>query len=203
MSLSYITLPPAKITHVGLPDPKDLPEDSIVQFQDKNYRVSNMELVEIVEAADGVKVSSDILSTLQSIGSDETPVPVHAKIKSGDYAIKSLGSPSTDVTNKTIYSNAFTVSGEKIAVSLMAYAPSGATIGTDGAIWLECDITGGTSFKPILESVRKFSDIPAVMAWNRNLVTEWPCKSGNYRIAINIGTKTGSGVFGWNISVLD
>ena len=47
MSLSYITLPPAKITHVGLPDPKDLPQDAIVQYVGKTYRVSNDELVEV------------------------------------------------------------------------------------------------------------------------------------------------------------
>lgn len=41
MTLSYITLPPTKITNVGLPDPKTLPQDTIVKYDGKNYRVSS------------------------------------------------------------------------------------------------------------------------------------------------------------------
>lgn len=41
MTLSYITLPPTKISNVGLPDPKDLPQDTIVKYDGKNYRVSS------------------------------------------------------------------------------------------------------------------------------------------------------------------
>lgn len=146
---------------------------------------------------------TSILSSLQSIGSDTTPVPVQATIKSGNYAYAAIGAPSVNVSDKIVYSDSFQPSGEKIIVAGTAYATNGCTVDTSGGIWLECDPSGGTSYKPVLGTYIKFSDIPAAVHWNRNFCASFECKGGNCRIAINGGTLTGTGVYGWNMVILN
>lgn len=142
-----------------------------------------------------------ILDSLQSIGSDTTPVPVSANIKSGNYAYSTLGAPSTTNSNFLIYSNTFVPAGEKIMASFAFYAPGGATIDTTGYVFLECDISGATAYKPLAGSKILFSDL--VNFGNRSFNAQWSVKGGNYRIVINTGTVTGTGVVGWNVGILN
>lgn len=144
-----------------------------------------------------------IVSALQSIGSDTTPVPVQAQLKSGNYAYSTIGAPSVNVSDKIVYSDSFQPSGEKIIVAGTAYATNGCTVDTSGGIWLECDPSGGTAYKPVLGTYIKFSDIPTAVHWNRNFCAQFDCKGGNCRIAINGGTLTGTGVYGWNMVILN
>ena len=58
-----------------------------------------------------------IVSALQSIVSDSTPVPVQAQLKSGNYAYSTIGAPSVNVSDKIVYSDSFQPSGEKIMVA--------------------------------------------------------------------------------------
>lgn len=79
-----------------------------------------------------------IVSALQSIGSDSTPVPVQAQLKSGNYAYSTIGAPSVNVSDKIVYSDSF----QKIMVAGTAYATNGRTIDTTG-IYL--DLRNGMS----------------------------------------------------------
>jgi hypothetical protein len=142
-----------------------------------------------------------IVDSLQAIGSDTTPVPVQANIKSGNYAYSTLGSPNTTNSNYLIYSNTFVPTGEKIMASFSFFSPGGATIDTSGYVFLECDISGGTSYKPLAGSKILFSDL--VNFGSRSFNTQWSVKGGNYRIVINTGTVSGTGLVGWNVGILN
>ncbi len=146
-----------------------------------------------------------ILNALASIGSDTTPVNVTANLKSGSYAYASLGSPSASASNTTVYSNAFAPTGEKVTAQFAEYLTGNRTMASDGYVYLECDLSGGTTYKPVHGSKILFSDIATWATTNgHSWIATWAVRGGNCRFAINFGTITGStGLVGYNVHALN
>ena len=147
-----------------------------------------------------IKSLAVVSNELAAIGTDTTPVNVLNNSKSGDYAYSSLGAPSGASSGAICYSNAFTPTGEKITVGFSAYAPGGATLDNTGSVWIECDPSGGTAYKPILGSTVSMSTIPNS---GSSFCIIGNVRGGNCRIAIKLGTITGTGVFGFNVGIIN
>jgi hypothetical protein len=151
----------------------------------------------------------EVVDALNAVGSSTVPVPVTSNAKSGNYAYSALGAPSvsTLTAGQIIYSNPFAPSGE--IISLMGgYFKTGAIdIGSNAYIFLECDLSGGTNYKPVINSNRTFSTAlnTAATSYPSFVVNYDTIRGGNYRLAICMGTVTGTatGNTGYNVSVLN
>ena len=153
----------------------------------------------------GMPVSdAAVVSALQAIGSDSTAVAVTQR--NGLYAYSTVGSPgiTTLAANQKIYSNAFVPSGESITISGAYFRSGGIALGSDASMWLECDISGGVTYKPVIGSKRTFSaDLPDGVGFPSFVFNFQGCRGGNWRLAINMGAVTGteSGATGFNVAI--
>lgn len=167
-------------------------------------RLKNMKALNVTvntPANDNVIKSLSVISNeLAAIGTDTTPVSVVSNDKSGDYAYASLGAPSHATSGIIIYSNPFSPTGEKVTIGFSAFAPDNATIDNTGSVWIECDPSGGTNYKPILGSTVLLNTIPNT---GKNFVIISDVRGGNCRVAIKLGTISGSGIFGYNVGIIN
>lgn len=153
---------------------------------------------------------SSVLSAINAVGSSTVPVPVTSNRKSGNYAYTSLLSPgiSSNAGGLIAYSNPFAPSGEFISFMLSKYTTGNISVGPNAYVFLECDLSGGTSYKQVVGSKRLFSDADYGGANQGSMTVNYPdIKSGNYRLAIFFGTTTtpgnaaATGSTGFNVSV--
>ena len=149
-----------------------------------------------------------IVTALNAIGTDTTPVPVTANTKTGNYALAAIGSPSTaDLTqNKVVYSNPFVPVGEQVTVEGKFFKSGGIALGADAKFWLECDPSGGTSYVPVIGSLKTLqTEISQYAATFPSFAyTFGPTRGGNWRVAICLGAVSGtaSGATGFNMFVV-
>lgn len=150
-----------------------------------------------------------ILNALNAIGSSTVPAPTVSNQKSGNYAYSSLGSPSISslTANLVQYSNPFAPAGERVSFMGGYFKTGGINLGPDAYVFLECDLSGGVSYKPVSGSKRILADnVDSRGANYPGFVVNYELvRGGNYRFGICFGTTTGTatGNTGYNIGVLN
>lgn len=150
-----------------------------------------------------------IKSSLDAIGSSTTPVPVTANLKSGNYVLSSIGSPSitTLAANQVVNSSPFVPAGERVTVKAGYFKTGAIALGPDAYFWLECDPAGGTAYAPVAGTKRTFTnDVPANSSFFPSFVYAMDnARGGSWRVSVNMGTVTGtaSGSTGFSFSVLN
>ncbi|HMW73093.1 MAG TPA: hypothetical protein PKD17_14800, partial [Cellvibrionaceae bacterium] len=158
------------------------------------------------------KLTSNILAALNAIGSSTVPVPVTANIKRGNYAYSSILSPSVSskTANQLVYTNPFAPSGEAIAIQMQKFTTGNILVGSNAFVFLECDLAGGTAYKPVYGTKRILSDALYGSVSDGNFVFLFDgIKGGNWRLGVNFGTVStpgdvaATGVTGFNVSVMN
>lgn len=158
------------------------------------------------------KLTSNILSALNAVGSSTVPVPVKADIKRGNYAYSSLGAPSisSKTANQVIYSNPFNPSGEAVAIQFSKFLTGNLIIGAGAFAFLECDLTGSTAYKPVHGTKRILVDGNYGAGADGSYVFNFvDLKGGNYRVGINCGAVStpsdvpATGTLGFNVTVMN
>lgn len=153
--------------------------------------------------------NTSVVSALNAIGSDTTPVPVTSNLKSGNYVLSSIGSPSitTLTANQVINSSSFSPAGERVTVKAGFFKTGAIALGSDASFWLECDPSGGTNYAPVVGSKKTFSsDVPGGSGFFPSFtVVIDNARGGTWRVSVNMGTVTGtaSGSTGFSFSVLN
>lgn len=131
---------------------------------------------------------------IAGIAVDISPVQVIANLISGNGAYSTNGSPSGTASNAIIYSSPFIPNGERIRCRVEAFLTGDRTYAlrtSGGSIWLETDLSGGTSFVPILGTAQLFSAIPGTAGSFSSVFDQVPALT-NCRFGIAVGTMGGS-----------
>jgi hypothetical protein len=144
-------------------------------------------------------------STLASIAGDTTPIVVDMNPKAGAGVFGNHGSPAATASNHVGMSGNFTINGEKFWLQLRMFKTGDRAldlVSSGGFFWVECDLSGGTSYRPVYGSKRLFSDAIASTIGLVACFKDMP-PSANFRIGINFGTITGTtGNVGFNVDIL-